>query len=165
MAGLAAQAVVAVHLAYLLYAVVGGLLGLLGVRWLWPHLCTALWGLVGLLTEVTCPLTQLEKHLLAVQGQEPYAGTFIRHYLDGVLYPAAWHDLVWWGTAVFVLGSYALVAVHHAHDGADRAVLTSRPAAVAPRGSLPRTAPRPSPGRETPPGSGPRRRCTPSGPR
>lgn len=116
MAGLAAHAVVAVHLAYLLYAVVGGLLGLLSVRWLWPHACTAVWGVVGLVTEVVCPLTQLEKHFLSAQGIRPYDGPFIAHYLDGVLYPAAWHELVWWGAAVFVVGTYAIVLVHHVQE-------------------------------------------------
>lgn len=126
MAGVAADAVVTVHLAYLLYVVVGGLLALRGVVWLWPHAITAFWGVVGLLTEVTCPLTALEKHLLVLDGVQPYDGTFIGHYLDDVLYPAAWHEGVWWATAVFVLWSYVLVAVHHAFSTRPGGRLASR---------------------------------------
>lgn len=113
MAGVAAQAVAAVHLAYLLYVLLGGLLGLRSLHWLWPHLVTVVWGVLGLLTQVHCPLTLLEKHLLDLDGTQPYAGTFIGHYLEGVLYPASSASLVWWGTAVLVLLTYLLAVARH----------------------------------------------------
>jgi hypothetical protein len=114
MAGIAAQAVVVVHLAYLLYVVVGGLLGLRSLHWLWPHAVTAFWAVVGLLTQVACPLTLLEKHLIALDGAVPYAGTFIGRYVEGVFYPAGMRNPVWYATAVFVLASWALVVARHA---------------------------------------------------
>lgn len=109
MAGAAAEVVVAIHLVYLLYVPLGGLLGLRDVRWLWPHSATVVWGVVGVLTGARCPLTELEKHLVALDGGEPYSGPFIDRYLADVLYPAELQDLVWWLTSVVVLASYLLV--------------------------------------------------------
>jgi hypothetical protein len=113
MAGVAAQAVVVVHLAYLLYVVLGGLVGLRSLLWLWPHALTAFWALVGLAIQVSCPLTLLEKHLIALDGAEPYAGTFIGHYVEGVLYPEGWRTPVWYATAAVVLATWAVALVHH----------------------------------------------------
>ncbi len=93
MAGVAAQTVVVVHLAYLLYVLLGGLLGMRNIHWLWPHAVTAFWGVVGLVTQVRCPLTVLEKYLLTLDGTEPYSGTFIGNHVAGVFYPAAWQAL------------------------------------------------------------------------
>ena len=113
MAGVAAQTVVVVHLAYLVYVLLGGLLGLRNIRWLWPHAVTAFWGVVGLVTQVRCPLTVLEKYLLTLDGTEPYSGTFIGNHVAGVFYPAAWQDLIWYSTAVIVLTSYAVAFARH----------------------------------------------------
>lgn len=114
MAGVAAEAVVTVHLAYLLYVLLGGFLGVRDVRWLWPHAVTTVWGVVGVTMQPTCPLTALEKHLLVLHGSEPYAGTFIDQYLAGVLYPASWQPIVWYATGLTVLVSYMLTFVRHA---------------------------------------------------
>jgi hypothetical protein len=112
-AGLAAQVVVVLHLAYLLYVLLGGFLGLRGLGWLWPHVITAVWGTVGVLTAAPCPLTVLEKYLRAEAGQETYVGPFIDHYLAGTLYPAAWQDWVWMLCALTVLTSYAVSVGRH----------------------------------------------------
>ena len=114
MAGLAAQAVVVVHLAYLLYVLFGGFLGLRSLRWLWPHAVTAFWGAFGVAEQLSCPLTVLEKYLLVQAGTEPYAGPFITHYLVGTLYPASWQGAVWYATSAVVLASYVLAFTRHA---------------------------------------------------
>lgn len=113
MAGVAAQAVVVVHLTYLLYVLLGGLLGLKDVHWLWPHAVTAVWGVVGVATQMTCPLTALQKHLMVLDGTPPYAGTFIEQHVAGVVYPASWQTAVWYVTALVVLVSYTLTFVRH----------------------------------------------------
>lgn len=113
MAGVAAQAVVVVHLAYLLYVLLGGLLGLRSLHWLWPHLVTAFWGAIGVAGQLGCPLTLLQKHLIRLDGGVPYDGTFIGHYVAGVFYPESWQGAVWWATAVFVLASYTAALVRH----------------------------------------------------
>jgi hypothetical protein len=113
MAGVAAQAVVVVHLTYLLYVVLGGLLALRSLHWLWPHAVTGVWAVIGLATQVSCPLTLLEKHLITLAGAEPYVGTFIGHYLEGALYPEGWRGPVWYATAGVVLGTWAVALAHH----------------------------------------------------
>ena len=113
MAGVAAHAVVIVHLAYLLYVLLGGLLALRNIHWLWPHLMTASWGVVGAITKLACPLTLLEKDLLARSGTTPYAGTFIAHHVAGVYYPADWQAGVWYATALFTLVCYTVAVSRH----------------------------------------------------
>lgn len=113
MAGIAAQAVVVLHLTYLLYVLLGGFLGFRDVRWLWPHMVSVVWGVVGVTWQRSCPLTGLEKHLQALDGETPYAGTFIDQYLAGVLYPAEWQPAVWYASAVVVLVSYTLTYVRY----------------------------------------------------
>jgi hypothetical protein len=113
MAGVVAQAVVVVHLAYLLYVVLGGFLALRSLHWLWPHAVTALWAVLGVATQVSCPLTLLEKHLITLSGAEPYAGTFIGHYVEGIFYPEGWREPVWHVTAVVVLATWTLAVARH----------------------------------------------------
>ena len=87
-AGIAAQAVVVLHLGYLLFVLLGGFLGLVDVRWLVPHGLSVIWGVLGTVAARACPLTLLEKDLIVLDGGAPYAGTFISHHLAGVYYPA-----------------------------------------------------------------------------
>lgn len=110
---LLADAVVVLHLAYLAYVVLGGLLGLRGLAWLWPHAATVAWGLLGTYTALPCPLTLLEKSLIRAGGGTPYDGPFIGHYLAGTVYPRAAEDLVLQLVLVVVLASYGVVLVHH----------------------------------------------------
>ena len=111
------------HLGYLLYVLFGGFLGLLDVRWLVPHVLSVIWGVAGTVAARACPLTLLEKHLIELDGGTPYAGTFISHHVAGVYYPAAWQEAVWYLSAVVVLTSYVVVAVHHLGRRAGRPAL------------------------------------------
>ena len=63
-----AEVVVVVHLAYLVYAAVGGFLALRWRAWLWPHLVSTAWSVVVTVTAVRCPLTALESWLLGRRG-------------------------------------------------------------------------------------------------
>lgn len=117
MAALLADLVVVLHVAYLGYVVLGGFLGLRDVRWLLPHLVTVVWGVVGTMTRLPCPLTELEKWLNTVAGASTYDGPFIAHYLAGTLYPADAQTLVWQATAAVVAGSYLVVMGHHLGSG------------------------------------------------
>lgn len=118
MTGLAAEVVVVVHLAYLLYVPLGGFLGLRDVRWSWPHAATAVWAWWRVITQASCPLTVLEQDLILLDGGAPYAGPFIGHYLADVVYPAAWQDAVSWVRACVVLASYGIVLTRHAPHAA-----------------------------------------------
>lgn len=107
---LVAAAVVAiVHMAFLVYIVVGGFLGLRALAWLWPSIATTLYAAFVTLAEFTCPLTTLEKWLLEAGGRVPYEGSFIAHYLHDVLYPAQYETAVWLIATGIALVSYAVV--------------------------------------------------------
>lgn len=82
-----ADAVVVVHLAFVLFVMLGGLLA---VRWpwiMWLHVPAALWGVLIEFAGWICPLTPLENYLRQQSGAAGYRGDFIAHYLLPVLYP------------------------------------------------------------------------------
>lgn len=86
--GLAADAVVALHLAFIVFAVAGGLLVLRDRRVAVLHVPAVAWVVWLELSGATCPLTPLENALRAAAGQHGYEGGFIAHYLLPVIYPA-----------------------------------------------------------------------------
>ena len=99
-----ADFVLLVHLAFVLFVVLGGLLVL---RWPWVaslHVPAAIWGVLIEYNGWICPLTPLENSLRASAGLARYSGGFIQHYIQPVLYPAGLTR----GTQV-VLGSLALL--------------------------------------------------------
>ena len=86
-ARLLADALVLVHLAFVVFVVAGGLL-VLWRPWLrWVHLPAAAWGALIEFTGWICPLTPWEVVLRQKAGQTGYAGGFIEHYILPVLYP------------------------------------------------------------------------------
>ncbi len=85
---LLADLVLALHAAFVLFVVFGGLLALRW-RWLaWLHLPAAAWGAWVSLAGWICPLTPLENRLRRLAGAEGYEGSFLEHYVVPVLYPA-----------------------------------------------------------------------------
>lgn len=76
------------HLAFVLFVVLGGLLAYRWPRLVWLHLPVAAWGALIEFTGCICPLTPLEKRLRAMAGLEGYEGGFIQHYIVPVIYPA-----------------------------------------------------------------------------
>lgn len=85
---LLADAVLVIHLAFVAFAVAGGLLAL---RWRWMplvHLPALAWAAFVEFSGSICPLTPLENALRAAGGAEGYAGGFVEHYLLPMLYPA-----------------------------------------------------------------------------
>lgn len=86
---LLADAVLVLHLLFIVFVVSGALL-----LWRWPqvvwlHLPAALWGAFVEASGRICPLTPLENRLREAAGAEGYAGGFIEHYLLPLIYPAA----------------------------------------------------------------------------
>ena len=98
-----ADAVVLLHFAFILFAVLGGLLVL---RWpvaLWLHVPALLWGTAIEVTGGVCPLTPLENRLRELGGAEGYAGSFVQHYLLPIIYPAELtRELQWFLAAALV---------------------------------------------------------------
>jgi hypothetical protein len=84
---LLADLIVAVHLAFIIFVVAGGLLALRRPRAAWLHLPAVIWGAVIEFTGAACPLTPLENMLRAAAGSERYAGDFVGRYLLQVVYP------------------------------------------------------------------------------
>jgi len=76
-----------IHVGFVLFVILGGLL-VLRWRWIaWLHLPAVAWGAVVELTGWTCPLTPLENWLRAQGGEASYRSDFIAQYLLPVLYP------------------------------------------------------------------------------
>ena len=82
-----ASLVLAVHGAFVLFVVAGGLLALRWPRAAWAHLPAAAWGAGIEFSGGVCPLTPLENRLRELAGQAGYDGGFIEHYLLAWLYP------------------------------------------------------------------------------
>lgn len=80
--------VVVVHLGFIVFVLLGGLLAL---RWRWAplvHLPAVAWAVFVELTGRICPLTPLENSLRHSAGASGYSGGFVEHYVLPVLYPA-----------------------------------------------------------------------------
>jgi len=82
-----ADFVMALHLGFVLFAVLGGFLVLKRRRWVFVHVPAFLWaGLIEFAGWI-CPLTDLEIWLIEQSGAHGYQGGFIEHYLFPLLYP------------------------------------------------------------------------------
>ena len=84
----AADAVLAAHLAFVLFVVCGGLLVLRTPRLAWLHLPAVAWAAFVELSGSICPLTPLEVTLRRGAGEAGYGGDFVEHYLVALVYPA-----------------------------------------------------------------------------
>ena len=98
-----ADVVVAFHLGFVLFVVLGGLLTLRWPRAAWFHLPAAVWGAIVEFTSAVCPLTPLENHLRRLGGEAGYSGGFIAHYILPVLYPAGLNKGIQIALGVFVV--------------------------------------------------------------
>jgi hypothetical protein len=84
---LLADLVVWVHLAFVVFVVVGGLLVMKWPRLIWIHLPAVFWGIAIELSGWICPLTPLENWLRHKGGEENYQFDFVARYLLPMLYP------------------------------------------------------------------------------
>lgn len=85
--GFLADMVVLVHVAFVLFVVLGGVAALRWPRLAWLHIPAALWGIMIELGGGICPLTDLENLLRSMEGGTGYVVSFIEHYLEPILYP------------------------------------------------------------------------------
>ena len=84
---LAADAIVALHVAFVLFACLGGLLAWRDPRWAFVHLPAATWAAWVEATATICPLTPIENALRHRAGEAGYPGGFVEHYVLPLLYP------------------------------------------------------------------------------
>ena len=85
---LAADGVLLLHLAFILFALFGAALS---IWWRWIpfiHLPAAAWGFFVELTGRVCPLTNWENALRIKAGQSGYTESFIEHYVLDIIYPS-----------------------------------------------------------------------------
>lgn len=82
-----ADAVLLLHLLFIVFAVGGGLLALRW-RWMpWLHLPALAWGATVEFTGWICPLTPLENALRLAGGAAGYTESFVERYLLPLIYP------------------------------------------------------------------------------
>jgi hypothetical protein len=85
---LSADLVLIIHLAFVLFVALGGLVVLRRPRLMWLHLPAVVWGALSEFLGVLCPLTPLETALRELGGGSGYEGDFIAHYITAVIYPS-----------------------------------------------------------------------------
>jgi hypothetical protein len=113
---LLAEFTVSVHIAFIAFAVLGGILVLRWPRLIIIHLPAFVWAAYVELSGRICPLTPLENHFRILAGEAGYGRGFIEQYALPLIYPG---DLtlklqVILGGAVVVvnLAIYALIVNH-----------------------------------------------------
>jgi hypothetical protein len=83
-----ADAIIIIHLIFILFVILGGLLALRNKRWSIVHLPAVIWAAAIEFKGWICPLTPLENLFRAKGGNAIYQGDFIEHYLLPIIYPA-----------------------------------------------------------------------------
>jgi hypothetical protein len=119
--GYLADVVVAIHVGYVGYVVIGQLLIWAGLacRWgwvrnpwfRWTHLVAISLVAGEAVFNITCPLTAWEADLRRLAGQTVDEGTFVGRLLDSVLFldlPSWAFPILHIGFAVLVLGTFVL---------------------------------------------------------
>jgi hypothetical protein len=110
---LAADAVLLLHGAFILFAVLGGVFALRWRRAIWLHLPAAAWGVYVEASGTLCPLTTWENRLRLAAGDAGYEGSFVERYLLPLIYPEALtREVQWWlAGAVLVINLLVYAAV------------------------------------------------------
>jgi len=103
-----ADATVIVHIAFVLFVVLGGALVARSPRVAWLHVPAVAWGVWVVFAGRVCPLTPLENWLRQQGGGPIYTGSFIDHYLLPLLYPSFSREIQY-GLGALVLVINALV--------------------------------------------------------
>jgi hypothetical protein len=83
----AADGVLLLHFAFVLFVLLGGLVVLRAPGFAWLHLPAVAWGAFVEFTGRICPLTPLEVALRQAAGDAGYSGDFLEHYIVAILYP------------------------------------------------------------------------------
>jgi hypothetical protein len=100
---LAADLLLLLHLAFIMFVLLGGLLAWWR-RWFAAlHLPAALWAVLLELNGWGCPLTPWEQQLRLAAGEAGYSGGFIAHYLLPLIYPEGLqHNVQLWLAGIVI---------------------------------------------------------------
>lgn len=122
---IAADITMIVHLLFILFVLLGGLLVF---RWRWmmlAHLPCVIWVALLEFYGWICPLTPLEQHLRLAGNQQGYSGGFVEHYLFPIIYPSGLTPQIQIiiGSLVIAINVviYALVGLRYVRGRKDRA--------------------------------------------
>lgn len=108
-----ADVLVGLHLLFIVFVILGGLLA---VRWrwvVWLHLPAVVWGALIEFTGGVCPLTPLENHLRRAAGEAGYAHGFIEEYIAPWVYPLGLTPRIqlWLGLGVIAVNLIVYIGV------------------------------------------------------
>ena len=79
--------IIFIHFLFIIYVLFGAFLGMKWPKSLFVHLPSFFWGAYIELSGGVCPLTPLENWLRIKGGNISYAGDFIEHYVENLVYP------------------------------------------------------------------------------
>lgn len=116
---IAADAVLILHLGFILFAVFGALLVLWRRAWMFLHVPALAWAVWIEASHGICPLTPLENALRHAAGDAGYSGGFIEHYLVPLIYPPGLTDAhqtaIGWGLVGLNMLLYGAALLRHRH--------------------------------------------------
>lgn len=111
---LAADTILLLHAAFIVFVVFGGMLVWRWPRLKWLHLMAVGWGVMIEFGGWICPLTPLENMLRRSAGELGYSEGFLEHYVLALVYPAALTRQLQIALGVGVLAVNSLVyGVYH----------------------------------------------------
>jgi hypothetical protein len=115
-----ADATVVLHLGFVLFVVLGGVLVARWPRLAWLHVPAAAWGAWVEFAGWQCPLTPLENWLRRQGGGAGYTAGFVEHYVETLLCPSFLSRELQWvlgGFVVLVNGAvYTFLLVRRGRD-------------------------------------------------
>ena len=85
---IAADILLLLHLAFILFVALGGFLVLRWPKLAWLHIPAVLWAFYIEITGAVCPLTPVENALRLAAGGVAYSGGFVDQYLIPLIYPS-----------------------------------------------------------------------------
>jgi hypothetical protein len=107
---LLADAVLLLHLTFIVFVVAGGLFLLCWSRLSWLRLPAVSWGVTVELRGHICPLTRQENRLRQFGGEAGDADGFVKHCLLPVIYPVGltreWPSVLGLGVATLNVAAY-----------------------------------------------------------
>ena len=85
---IAATAIALLHLAFIVFVLLGGLLVLRWPKLMWVHIPAAIWGVLIEFAGWWCPLTKWENYFIKAAGRAGYETGFVNHYIMPIIYPS-----------------------------------------------------------------------------
>jgi hypothetical protein len=110
---LAADLTLLLHLLFIIFVLLGGLLCLHRIHWAWLHLPAMAWGVWVEWAGWICPLTPIENHFRHLASNQGYREGFVEHYLVPLIYPGQLTVSLQWilGSSVLIINIFVYLYV------------------------------------------------------